>query len=333
MRPEPARSSEGVRRRWAVAGAALGAGWWVGRHRASPAVRRWRPGTGGRHRLGELSARTITRDRSGPDTVLLHGIVGSGDTFGVDFDRLAEGGRLVVPDLLGFGASMAPVRVDFGTAAHLGALDEAADVLGVRGTAGAPLTVVGHSMGGVLALHWAARRAARGEVVRVVTICCPLYDTPAEADQRIGALGPLARLIALDGPVARRICAWMCDHRNLSAGLAVALSPSRPVSVARGGVAHTWPAYSGAMDGVIRDTDWRGALEVLVDAAAPVLFLEGGVDGVPVPGRAAALARRHPSVTHACHPRAGHGLPLTDPAWCVTHITGAQPGAGRARSA
>lgn len=302
-----------------VAGGGLAVGWWLGRHRTSPAVRRWRPGAGTRERSGRLSVRTSTGGPGGPATVLLHGIVANGDAFGAGFDALLDGGRLVVADLLGFGASMAADTADFRVAAHLVALDDAVER---RGLSDAPLTIVGHSMGGVLALHWAAHRAARGLPVRVATICAPLYDTPDEADQRIGALGPLARLIALEHPIARRICAWMCDHRRVSAGLAVALSPSLPVPIARGGVQHTWPAYSGAMDGLIRDSHWRRAVQVLTDAAAPVLLLEGADDPVPTPGRAAGLAARHPTVTHHLRPGAGHDLPLADPRWCVDQIRG-----------
>lgn len=304
MRPAPS----------AAAGAAA---WWAVRHHTSPAVRRWRPGAGARHREGILSARYAG---SGDLTVLLHGIVGNGDEFGGAFDVLAHEGRVVVPDLLGFGRSMAPDGTDVRREAHLRALDGLAVA---RRSDTEPVTVVGHSMGGVLALHWAARLVAAGRQVRVVTVCAPLYDSPAEADARIGALGPLARLIALDDPLSERVCAWMCAHRRLAAGVTVAASPALPVPIARGGVQHTWPAYSGAMDGLIRDSGWRTPFRALVEARVPVLLLEGGRDPVPVPGRAAALAAAHPTVRLAVQPRAGHDLPLADPRWCVERIRGA----------
>ena len=52
---------------------------------------------------GRLRTRVVGTDA--PATVLLHGIVGCGDYLGACYDTLADGRRLVVPDLLGFGDS------------------------------------------------------------------------------------------------------------------------------------------------------------------------------------------------------------------------------------
>jgi pimeloyl-ACP methyl ester carboxylesterase len=60
-------------------------------------------------------------------------------------------------DLLGFSRSQDPSRTDFSLQAHLDALDGMLVDLGLEGCR---LVVAGHSMGGLLALHWAARRAA-----------------------------------------------------------------------------------------------------------------------------------------------------------------------------
>src|SRR6266511_4391279 len=135
----------------AVAVAATG-GWWAWRHARAPMVAGWSPPAGERRRAGDLVVRVLG---DGDDSVvLLHGLMASGDSFGAGFDRLAEGRRLVVPDLLGFGGSMDMRRDSFGLDSHLDALDAMANELGLDG---ARLSVGGHSMGGVLALHWAVR--------------------------------------------------------------------------------------------------------------------------------------------------------------------------------
>ena len=72
-------------------------------------------------------------------------------------------------------------------------------MLAAAGLAHAP-----HSMGGVLALHWAASRA--DQVHEVVTWGAPLYGSRAEARQRIAAMGLLEALFALDGPLAHLAC-------------------------------------------------------------------------------------------------------------------------------
>ena len=80
--------------------------------------------------------------------------------FGAPYDRLATTGRVVVPDLLGFGRSLHETRQSFSTEDHLDALDQLADRTGLferRWTIGA------HSMGSTVALRWALRHPDRVE--------------------------------------------------------------------------------------------------------------------------------------------------------------------------
>lgn len=244
-------------------------------------------------------------------TALLHGITGSGDIFGAGYDRLARDSRMVVPDLLGFGASLDLDREDFSLEAHLDALD---DMLGVLGLDQLPLTVVGHSMGAVLALHWAARRPA---VHKVVTLCAPLYISSDEVARHLSEMGWLEKLFALETPLATRTCALMCRYRWWAQWLAVVISPQWPVPIARQGVLHTWDAYLGGMNGIIQRSGWLQVLDRLDAAHVPVLMLEGARDPVPVAGRTAALADRFARVETREHPRAGHDLPVSHPGWCA----------------
>ena len=55
--------------------------------------------------LSPLAARVFGE---GTPIVLLHGLGASGVYWGSAYDRLGDGHRLVVPDLLGFGASPRP---------------------------------------------------------------------------------------------------------------------------------------------------------------------------------------------------------------------------------
>lgn len=80
--------------RWAVAAiAAFGSASWLALHAGSPVVRAWTPG-GGRHaRVGSLSVRLVDPPpsaRSRTATVLLHGLMASGDVFGAAYDTLAD---------------------------------------------------------------------------------------------------------------------------------------------------------------------------------------------------------------------------------------------------
>lgn len=288
---------------------------WILRHRTSPALKAWMPPAGHRRGAGPLSVRELG---SGASTaVLLHGLTGSGDWFGAGFDSLADHARLVVPDLLGFGRSMDLDREDFSLEAHVAALDEMLDDLGL---ADVPLTVVGHSMGAALAVHWAARRP---NTARVTLLCAPLYTSREEAARHIARMGLLEKFFALETPVARATCAFMCEYRGLAQWISVAMSPQWPVALARQGVLHSWSSYLGGMNGIIQRAGWEQALEALEAKAIPVLLANGARDPVPVKGRAEELADRFECVDAVEHPLAGHDLPASYPAWCLPLILGA----------
>ena len=291
--------------------ATLGLGWLLA-HRRSPMVRRWRPGGGRRVRASELSVRTLGQgDRA---FVLLHGITASGDIYGAAWDELAGAGRVVIPDLLGFGRSMDEGREDFSLQAHLAALD---DMLTALELDRMPLTVVGHSLGGLLALHWGARRI---ETQKVFSFSAPLYHDAAEADRRISGMGVMERLFA-QGPIAQAACALMCRYRRTAGWLFVALEPRWPVAVARMGAMHTWPSYLAAMN-LIRHGGWERALSALEAADVPVVLANGGQDPVPVPSRGKELATARKAVTTVIHPAADHELPVTCPHWCLPLVHG-----------
>lgn len=290
-------------------------GIWAIRHLSAPGVRRWRPGTGERMRAGPLAVRVLgTGD---PVVVLLHGLAASGEYFGATFDELGRNGTLVVPDLLGFGASMRPPGGDpaeYGTAAHVAALDA---MLASLGLGDRPLVIAGHSMGAVLGVRWAARLPMTRAVV---AFAAPLYLDPRQARAQLCGLGMMAALVTGDGPVPAVLCEWMCRYRRFASWVTAALHPELPVPIARAVVRHTWASYRGSLTDVILADGWRGALDRLARAGVPLLLAEGGTDSVPVPGHAAALAAASTSVTATTQTSGGHDLPLTHPRWCLAQL-------------
>lgn len=282
---------------------------WALRHATAAPVRAWSPGTGVRRRAGGLSVRTFgTGERT---VVLLHGLITSGDTFGAGFDRLGRTARVVVPDLLGFARSLhAPAR-DHGLGAHLDALDAALDDLGL-GTA--PLSIGGHSMGGPLALHWAARHPDR--VDRVIAWTPALFHNRRQAARRLFALNPLLPLIGMPNPIARTICTHLCTrHPRPTSWLYAAAAPELPSMLARQCVQHTWHTYLAAMEQIVLNTGWESALGQLDRAAVPVVLGIGLRDPLAVPGLGRRLEEQHRNVEVRMHRRGDHYLPLTDPDW------------------
>jgi pimeloyl-ACP methyl ester carboxylesterase len=100
---------------------------------------------------------------SGPLLVLVHGIAGSSATWEQVLPRLAEHYTVVAPDLLGHGDSAKP-RTDYSLGAYASAIRDLLGVLGFeRGT------IVGHSLGGGVAMQFAYQFPERCERMVLVS--------------------------------------------------------------------------------------------------------------------------------------------------------------------
>ncbi len=94
---------------------------------------------------------------SGPLVVLLHGIAGSSVTWERVIPRLSSHFRVVAPDLLGHGESPKP-RGDYSLGAYANLIRDLLNALGEeRGT------IVGHSLGGGIAMQFAYQYPERCE--------------------------------------------------------------------------------------------------------------------------------------------------------------------------
>jgi pimeloyl-ACP methyl ester carboxylesterase len=85
----------------------------------------------------------------GPAVALIHGLLGSHRNWDHLVDALAVEQRVLAPDLLGHGASAKPMG-DYSLSAHAAMLRDLFDHLGIESA-----TIVGHSLGGGIALQFA----------------------------------------------------------------------------------------------------------------------------------------------------------------------------------
>src|SRR3954464_922392 len=85
----------------------------------------------------------------GPPLLLLHGIGNSAQTWAGVLDRLAASHTVLAPDLLGHGSSDKP-RGDYSIAGYANGMRDLLSVLDLE-----QATVVGHSLGGGVALQFA----------------------------------------------------------------------------------------------------------------------------------------------------------------------------------
>lgn len=290
----------------AVAGTIHAARYWSTARRIT-----WAPGAGETH---DGSLHTRVRGTGTDGVLLIHGLGGSNSYWGEPFDQVAGSGRLVVPDLLGFGASPRPdVRYDADD--HVGALVDTLDQLGVT----SPVVVGAHSVGCLVALALARCRPDR--VSAIVAICPPLYENPEHARQRIARLGWIERQLAFDTPMAATACRLVCDHREAAAALTAVARPGLPAVIRRGGVQHTWASYAGTFRSLLAAAEgdrW------LADVECPVALIAGARDGITDLDHLAALADEYSHVTLDVQHGADHSLPLTHPAVCVDAIVEAR---------
>ncbi len=280
----------------------------------------WAIGAGASHD-GALHARSIGDGAAG--VLLLHGLGGSNVYWGAAYDTLAGSGRLVVPDLLGFGTSPRPSE-GYTAADHVEALTSLLDELGVTG----PIVVGAHSFGCLVALALAEQRPDL--VAGIVAFCPPLYPDEASARERVAGLGWLEHQLAGEGPWAEITCQWVCKHRGAAAIVASLVRPGLPAAIRRDGVQHSWASYSQSFRQVLASAEggrWLAGIHV------PVELVAGTEDPVLDLTYLRQLAEELPYVTLSIRDGADHDLPLTIPTVAVAVITRAVEVLSRPRPA
>lgn len=160
-----------------------------------------------------------------PPLVMLHGWMDVGASFQFVVDAMAEGRTVYAPDWRGFGLTLAPATDTYWFADYLGDLDTLLDAL----VPGRAVDLVGHSMGGNVAMLYAGVRPKRvRRLVNLEGFGMPRTQ-PADAPGRYAAWldqlqapQALASYPDLDG-VARRLmkndprlpadkAAWLAGH-------------------------------------------------------------------------------------------------------------------------
>jgi pimeloyl-ACP methyl ester carboxylesterase len=270
---------------------------------------RWSPARGTQY-PGTLAVRTL--GSAGSPIVLLHGLPSSGRFWGAEYDDLAATGRLVVPDLLGFGRSPRPTG-GYGPDDHA---DAVAATLRGAVVDNAPALVVGHSVGALVALRLAVRHPSL--VTGVIGFGPPIYRDYRDARHHLAHLGPLARLFGLDTRWAELACTLLCQHHpRAAARIAARLRPDLPAALAADAVEHSWESFSETLTRVVLTADaahWLDQIEV------PTHVIAGSDDPLVDIPYLQELAQRQPRLDLAVWPGAGHDLPLTDPTACRAEI-------------
>jgi pimeloyl-ACP methyl ester carboxylesterase len=245
--------------------------------------------------------RAYVRAGEGPALLLVHGIGASSDTWRDLIPLLARDHTVIAPDLLGHGHSDKP-RADYSVAAFANGLRDLLGVLGIERA-----TVVGHSLGGGVAMQFAYQYpdfcdrlvlVSTGGVSREVHPALRLVSMPnADLGLRLLHL-PAARLAGqITGEVLRRLGTGLGED----ADDLMRVFDAMPDATSRAAVIATLRAV----------VDWRGQMVTMLDRcylgrAMPTQLIWGGRDAIIPVSHARMAHAALPGSRLEIIPRAGH---------------------------
>ncbi len=254
--------------------------------------------------------RAYVRAGSGPPLLLLHGIGNNCQTWAGVIGRLAESHTVLAPDLLGHGDSDKP-RGDYSSAAYANGMRDLLSVLDIE-----KATVVGHSLGGGIALQFAYQFPERCERLALVGSggLGPEMSVGLRAATLPGAQLVLGALTGISGPL--RLGFGALDRVGQLAGL------QRVRDLAEAGDAllalkdvEARRAFLRTLRGV---ADARGQAVTALDRlylanAVPMLVIWGSRDPIVPALHAEAVRTLVPTARVEVFPGAGHWPHLDDP--------------------
>lgn len=121
--------------------------------------------------------------------IFLHGFLASSRYWRINQRNLAKQYQTLSIDLLGFGRSPKPKNLAYDYDDHLTAIGKTLDSSGIT----TPFTLVGHSMGALLALRYAAQYPEKIESLRLFNP--PLFLDQHQARKNLSATGRFYRTI------------------------------------------------------------------------------------------------------------------------------------------
>ncbi len=233
-----------------------------------------------------------------PKLMLLHGFLSSRNAWAPLRRELTEV-ETIAPDMLGYGR-----------AAHRGeeyTLEETVAHLREVVEAERPTHVVGHSMGGIVAL--ALARELPGAFSAVGVIGLPVFHDRADGARSLHSRGIVYRGFLRKDRVAHLGCVGMHRTAPLWLPFAPLLLPRQPRAVLRTTFDHCQAGHVGSLNRIV----FAGLVTDLAgEVATPVFALHGARDRTAPLERARELAAER-GWDFRLAPNVGHQLPVEQP--------------------
>ncbi|HET7378071.1 MAG TPA: alpha/beta hydrolase [Anaerolineae bacterium] len=228
----------------------------------------------------------------GQDVLLIHGWLSSWRMWARSMSRLAAAGyRATAIDLVGFGESDKPADGWYSLDNYTASLVAVCEQLHLDRPA-----IVGHSMGGTIAL----------ELALVIEARAVLVAAPVVSGKLTFSVHPL-----LTSPTARRFMNWLRQQKFFSA-----LGAMRPLAapgltrdpVSKRNHQDLQRTNLNATFGSLRTVAGTNLEDHLSDITAPTLILVGGRDFTVTPAQGKLAALRIPNARLVEWPAAGHSM-------------------------
>ncbi len=244
--------------------------------------------------------------KDGPTVVFLPGLGGTTHYWQGRLGSLEQNCHILLVDTLGFGQSPKP-WVKYSAEQHIEALYRTLSQQ-------APFTLVGHYMGTVLAIAYAARYPA--QVERLILFSVPYFGTREQTYQHFHHGTLLDRWFLTNMALAALICIMT---RRLLGWLLPYVLRDMPPEVAKDLVKHTWRSFTSSLWEVIYNYDPKQDVAKL-SRHLPVLCIHGEQDRTaPIEG-VYQLALGQPNWEILALPKADHHPLLRNPDVCFQAI-------------
>lgn len=240
---------------------------------------------------------------SGPVLLLIHGIGDNSTTWHTVHSKLAQRFTVIAPDLLGHGQSDKP-RADYSVAAYANGIRDLLGVLDVE-----KVTVVGHSLGGGVAMQFAYQfpqlverliLVGAGGVTKDVNVALRLASLPMGGEALALLRLPLVlSALHLTGRVLGMFIGSTGVGRDIPDMLRILADLPEPTASA---------AFTRTLRAVV---DWRGQVVTMLDRcylteSIPVQLIWGEQDAVIPVGHAHLAHAAMPGSQLEIFTRSGH---------------------------
>ena len=216
----------------------------------------------------------------GPVVVLLHGIASSASTFELVIPALREHHRVIAIELLGFGGSVAPDDCQFTIDEHVAAIAATIRSLHLR----APFTLVGHSLGSLLAARYAARHPR--EVSHLVLASPPIYLRPEEIGDPV-----LRRHVS----TYLRAYGFLRDNKDFTIATAANVVKLFQLGETLSITEQNWRAFTLSLQHCIES---QTTISDIADTECPIDVVVGTLDQFVAPGTLEIIGRMRGVTTH-----------------------------------